>query len=150
VSNSCGIYEDIKRFLTGIMQKLKFFHNCKSSPHFWLPSSTVNVKHYFFQNVLGYLHFGYFFNKTHLVTLPACNPCLMTAFGASETSCMVTQKAFNSKSKHPNWFATRAIIDVWKQFILLYIMPMFCSDKYKNLGAGLPDGMFSNQKSQFG
>jgi hypothetical protein len=26
VSNSCGIYEDIKRFLTGIMQKLKFFH----------------------------------------------------------------------------------------------------------------------------
>jgi hypothetical protein len=27
VSNSCGIYEDIKRFLTGIMQKLKFFHS---------------------------------------------------------------------------------------------------------------------------
>jgi hypothetical protein len=26
VSNSCGIYEDIKRFLTGNVQKLKFFH----------------------------------------------------------------------------------------------------------------------------
>jgi hypothetical protein len=26
VSNSCGIYEDIKHFLTGNVQKLKFFH----------------------------------------------------------------------------------------------------------------------------
>jgi hypothetical protein len=32
VSNSCGIYEDIKRFLTGNVQKLKFFHNINRWP----------------------------------------------------------------------------------------------------------------------
>jgi hypothetical protein len=36
VSNSCVIYEDIKRFLTGNVQKLKFFHTLYVKENYFL------------------------------------------------------------------------------------------------------------------